>query len=113
MTGGRLLAAALVVVGLGASCDRDRILYAQGRWLYLTRADGRDKRRLVQTSFGSYRPQGYGPYDASWSLDGKRVAFVRGWSKERGYGLGVNPRAALYVINADGTGLHSLTPVRA
>lgn len=95
------------------SPDRDRVLYAQGRWLYLMRADGHDKRRLVQTSFGDYRPPAWEPSDASWSPDGKRIAFVRGWSNESADATKVRAWAALYVINADGTGLHNLTPVRA
>jgi Tol biopolymer transport system component len=75
--------------------------------------DGRGLRRLAQVSFGSYEPVAGGPYDGSWSPDGKRIAFVRGWSTERDSGADFESRAALCVINADGTGLRSLTAVRA
>jgi Tol biopolymer transport system component len=94
------------------SRDGHRILFAHGRWVYVMHSDGTHKRPLVQTSFGYYDPPTYGPYDASWSPDGKRIAFVRGFAKEQAYGSGKNPRSVLYVVNADGTGLRRLTAVR-
>src|SRR6266536_61387 len=54
------------------SPDRHRILFARGRWLYVMRSDGTHKRPLAQTNFGYYVPYA-GPYDASWSPDGRRI----------------------------------------
>jgi len=75
-------------------------------------SDGTHKRPLAQTSFGDYDALTNGPYDGAWSPDGKRIAFVRGFEKEKYGSPAVNPRSALYVINADGTGFRRLTPVR-
>lgn len=91
------------------SPDGRRILFARGRWLYAMRSDGTHKIALAQTSFGPYEPT-YGPYGASWSPDGKRIAFVRGFATPEAYGF--NSRTALYVINADATGLRRLTKLR-
>jgi hypothetical protein len=87
-----------------------RILFWRGRWLYVMRSDGAHKTPVAQTNFGSYLPYGSaaGPYDASWSPDGKRIAFVRGFAKQKAY----SSHSALYVINADGTGLRRLTTLR-
>jgi dipeptidyl aminopeptidase/acylaminoacyl peptidase len=89
------------------SPDGHRILFARGRWLYVMRSDGTDKTPLVQANFGYYVPYA-GPNDASWSPDGGRVAFVRGFAKQKAY----SSHSALYVINADGTGLRRLTKRR-
>ena len=93
------------------SPDGHRILFARGRWLYVMRSDGTDTTPLAQTNVGYYVPYA-GPYDASWSPDGRRIAFVRGFAKYQAYGGPDHPRAAIYVINADGTGLRRLTKVR-
>jgi hypothetical protein len=92
------------------SPDGRGILFARGRWLYAMRSDGTHKIALAQTSFGRYEPPTYGPYDASWSPDGKRIAFIRGFATPEAYG--VNSRTAVYVINADATGLRRLTKLR-
>ena len=94
------------------SPDGRRILFARGRrpcWLYVVRSDGTHETALAQTNFGSHEASRVEPYDASWSPDGKRIAFVRSWSKPNPF---VKPRSALYVINADGTGLRRLTKLR-
>jgi Tol biopolymer transport system component len=90
------------------SPDRHRILFARGHWLYVMRSDGTRKTRLALTRLGYYGDP-YWPYDyATWSPDGKRIAFVRGFATHTAY----SSRSALYVINADGTGLRRLTAVR-
>jgi hypothetical protein len=89
------------------SPDGHRILFARGRWLYVMRSDGTHRRPLAQTNFGGYVPYA-GPYDAAWSPDGKRIAFVRGFATRKAY----TTHSALYVINADATGLRRLTKVR-
>jgi len=91
------------------------ILFARGRWpcwLYVMRSDGTHETRLAQASFGYYDPPDGLPYEASWSPDAKRIAFVRGFAKHDAYGSAQNPRSAIYVINIDGTGLRRLTPPR-
>jgi Tol biopolymer transport system component len=75
------------------------------------RPDGTHQIRLAQTNFGYYVPYA-GPYDAAWSPDGKRIAFVRGFAEQQAYGGPFHPRAAIYVINVDTTGLRRLTKVR-
>jgi hypothetical protein len=77
------------------------------------RSDGTYTRPLVQAAFGYYNPPRYGQrYDAAWSPDGNRIAFVRGFAKHQAYGGPVQPRSAIFLINAHGTGLHRLTRVR-
>lgn len=85
------------------SPDGHRILFAHGHWLYVMRSEGTHKMPLAQASFGSYHEG----YDASWSPDGKRIAFVRGFETQKAY----SAHSALYVVNADGTGLRRLTKV--
>jgi dipeptidyl aminopeptidase/acylaminoacyl peptidase len=87
------------------SPDGHRILFARGRWLYVMRSDGTHKKRLAQTSVGKPKPSAY---DASWSPDGTRVAFVREFWPRGAY----THHSALYVINADGTGSRRLTALR-
>jgi len=99
-------------IGPKLSPHGHRILFARGRWLYVMRSDGTHQKALVKTNFGHYVPE-VGPYDASWSPDEEQIAFVRGFAKRQAYGSPFHPRAALYVINADGTGLRALTKVRA
>jgi dipeptidyl aminopeptidase/acylaminoacyl peptidase len=85
--------------------DGRRILFVRGRWLYVMRSDGTNNTPLARTSFGPQAPEGY---DASWSPDGKRIAFVRDFETRKAYSI----HTALYVINADGTGLRRLTALR-
>jgi Tol biopolymer transport system component len=90
------------------SPDGRRILFARGRWLYVMRSDGTHETALAQTWFGPYDP--LSSDDASWSPDGKRIALVRGFAKPNARSAGL--RSAIYVINADGTGLRRLTKIR-
>ena len=93
------------------SPDGHRILFARGRWLYVMRSDGSHNMPLARVSFGFY-PRATDPDrydDASWSPDGKRIAFVRGFATHKNYS---SYRSALYVVNADGTGLRRLTKLR-
>jgi TolB protein len=53
--------------------------------------------------FGPYRGSPTGP---AWSPDGKRLVFA----SNQGDKLHPFRRSALYLVNADGTGLHRLTP---
>lgn len=96
------------------SPDGQRILFARGRWLYVMRSDGSHKTPLARVSFGFYPlatdSSDYGGYDASWSPDGKRIVFVRGFATNKAYIS--HSRSALYVVNADGTGLRRLTKLR-
>jgi dipeptidyl aminopeptidase/acylaminoacyl peptidase len=93
------------------SPDRRRILFARGRSLYVMQSDGSHRRPLAQANFGYYAPGATEPYNAAWSPDGKRIVFVRGFAERQVSGSPLHPRSAIYVINADGTGLRRLTPV--
>jgi Tol biopolymer transport system component len=53
--------------------------------------------------FGQY---GGDPYEPAWSPDGKRLVF----DNDEGTKLEPGRKAALYIVNADGTGLRRLTP---
>src|SRR4051812_2840070 len=90
------------------SPDGGRILFGHGGWLYVVRSDGTQQRQLTRTSFGHYAPY-VGSYDASWSADGKRIAFVRGYAKRSVYGGELNPRSDIYVMDANGGGVRRLT----
>lgn len=89
------------------SSDRHRVLFAQGRWLFVMRTDGTQMRRLAR--FGSYGLRASGQeFEASWSPDGTRIAFVRRFDTHEAY----SSHSALYVVDVDGTGLRRLTAVR-
>ncbi len=95
-------------VGRGYSPDGSRILFLREdpfdhRALYAVNPDGTDPLRLS--------PPGLSIIDldffeglVDWSPDGSRVTFAARDLSRRG-----SPRA-LYVVNADGTGLHQITP---
>jgi TolB protein len=59
--------------------------------IYVMKADGTRQRQLTQTPPSDHDP--------AWSPDGQQIAF---WS-------GNDVKADIYVINADGTGLHRVT----
>jgi Tol biopolymer transport system component len=92
------------VVDYSIACDavsRSRIAFVQGLNLdveiFLVNADGSDVTSL-KASLGAVFPEGGGALPpVRWSADGNRVAFVRA-------------DGALYVANADGTGLVQLAP---
>jgi dipeptidyl aminopeptidase/acylaminoacyl peptidase len=88
------------------SPDGRLISFTRGRWLYEVRSDGTHTIALAQTSFGPY-PSEDARYSVSWSPDAKGIAFVRDFREASGAG-----HSALYVINADGTGLRRLTKLR-
>jgi Tol biopolymer transport system component len=66
-------------------------------------ADGGNVRQLTQLR----RPTSSEDHDPVWSPDGKRIAFVRLNSTAKPV-----DRHAVFVINADGTDLHRVTPWR-
>jgi Tol biopolymer transport system component len=70
------------------SRDGRKLAFAGGGWVWVVNLDGRGLRRLV-------RSRGYG---ATWSPDGKMIAFGR---RDRNRGI--------WVVSADGSGLHRLT----
>lgn len=74
--------------------------------LYVMNANGSDVRAL--THFTTRRPFSGDTVTGAWSPDGKRIVFGRENSA-----LG-RPRNgnALFIVNADGSGLHQLTPWR-
>ena len=92
------------VVGYSIACDsvsRSRITFVKGLDLdveiFLVNADGSDATSL-KASLGAVFPEGGDALPpVRWSADGNRVAFVRA-------------DGALYVANADGTGLVQLAP---
>lgn len=68
------------------------------------RADGTHVRRL--TTFTKSNPYYAEADQSTWSPDGKRLVFEL---RNTSHGRSKN-HIALYVVNADGTGLHRLTP---
>ena len=92
------------VVGYSIACDsvsRSRIAFVKGLDLnveiFLVNADGSDATSL-KARLGAVFPEGGDAMPpVRWSADGNRVAFVRA-------------DGALYVANADGTGLIQLAP---
>jgi Tol biopolymer transport system component len=82
----------------GATVDTAKRIYRDQ--LVVTDPDGRHARVLVW--FGRWRGD---PQIPVWSPDGKRVAFLE--KSDNGGGCSCR---ALYVVNADGTGLRRVTP---
>ena len=67
--------------------------------LYVPNSDGSGLRNLTSKLAAGSR-LGAGPAsDSVWSLDGRKIAFVR-----------LNTRLGVYVVNADGSGVRNLTP---
>jgi len=96
-SGRHQLASARGGLSLALSPDGRWILFqisgVRQRGLYVMQTDGRRKKRLTHSS----------ELEASWSPHARRIVFVRD------LGTGNNPRRDIFVINADGTGLHRLT----
>ena len=82
----------------GATVDTARRIYKDE--LLVTDANGRHPRTLVW--FGPWRGD---PQIPSWSPDGKQLVFL-----EKSDNGGNCVCRALYIVNADGSGLHRLTP---
>ena len=79
------------------SPDGMRIAFTCGYGICVMNADGSQKKRLTRNN-GDGRGVGSGP---TWSPDGRQIAFVR---CARGC-----THPTIYVMNADGSGLHKLT----
>jgi Tol biopolymer transport system component len=78
---------------------------AAGLDLVTANADGSNEQVILH--YRSLEAQGQEPHDAQWSPDGTRIAVMILNTKAK-------PRnaSAIYVLNADGSGLHRLTPIR-
>jgi TolB protein len=78
---------------------------AAGLDLVTASADGTGERVILQS--GSAKTKGREPHDAQWSPDGTRIAvnMVNSTAKPRN-------ASAIYVLDADGSGLHRITPMR-
>jgi TolB protein len=75
---------------------------AGGLDLVTSNADGTNERVILQSL-----PLGKEPHDAQWSPDGTRVAVTM-------LNITAKPRngSAIYVLNADGSDFHQITPLR-
>ena len=78
---------------------------AAGLDLVTANADGSNEQVILH--YRSLEAQGQEPHDAQWSPDGTRIAVNILNTKAK-------PRngSAIYVLNADGTNLHRVTPMR-
>jgi Tol biopolymer transport system component len=92
-----------------ASAQGGEIVFASDRsgtyQIYAVKHDGADLRQLTNSTEANFAPL--------WSRDGKQIAFLR--TKFIPSGVAPIPPAAVppnfvYVMNADGTNLHNLTP---
>jgi len=85
----------------GASVNNATAIYKDQ--LVITDAAGRHARTLVWV--GPWRGD---PQSPAWSPDGKRLVFIGKFMTSKTNGTGCECRA-LYVVNADGSGLHRIT----
>jgi TolB protein len=78
---------------------------AAGLDLVIADADGSNEQVILH--YRSLEAQGQEPHDAQWSPDGTRIAVMILNTKAK-------PRnaSAIYVLDADGSGLHRVTPIR-
>ena len=78
---------------------------AAGLDLVTANADGSNEQVILH--YRSLEAQGQEPHDAQWSPDGTRIAVNILNTKAK-------PRngSAIYVLDADGSGLHRVTPIR-
>jgi TolB protein len=78
---------------------------AAGLDLVIAEADGSNEQVILH--YRSLEAQGQEPHDAQWSPDGTRIAVMILNTKAR-------PRnaSAIYVLDADGSDLHRVTPIR-
>jgi TolB protein len=70
--------------------------------VYRMRIDGSHRRRVTLP-----RRRDVEDGDPQWSPDGKQIVFVRHHFTEHS-----GDRQAVFIVNADGTGLHRITPLR-
>jgi len=93
----------------GYSPDGSRILFTRvsdffPHALYAVNPNGTGLLRLSPPELSVVDNESYDVISADWSPDGSQVAFGAAWKDGRGRGT------ALYVVNADGTGLRQITP---
>jgi len=88
------------------SPDGTKIAYASGpSGIWVMNADGSNQHQLTGCGAADPVPCATGDdFGPAWSPDGTKIAFLRGFQA-----LGTNSRP-IYVMNADGTGQHQLTP---
>lgn len=95
-------------IAYGYSPDGSRILYGQfdafgvGFSLLSVKTDGSDPISLMPPGLGLIDLNFYDQIDASWSPDGSQVTFAANQLSSH--------TTALYVVNADGSGLHQIAP---
>jgi Tol biopolymer transport system component len=94
--------------GYGYSPDSSRILYTQfdsneNGTLFSVKTDGSDPIQLSPSGLSVIDLGFFDRVGADWSPDGSRVAFAA-------FNGSNHFSTALYVVNADGTGLHQITP---
>ncbi len=91
------------------SPDGSRIAYASGGFgdgqIWVMNANGSNQHQLTGCAPADPLPCAIGDdFGTAWSPDGTKIAFLRSFQA-----LGVRNRP-VYVMNADGTGQHQLTP---
>jgi Tol biopolymer transport system component len=91
------------------SPDGSKIAYASGGFgdgqIWVMNANGSNQHQLTGCGPADAQPCAKGDdFGTAWSPDGKRIAFLRSFQA-----LGTNNRP-VYVMNADGTGQHQVTP---
>jgi Tol biopolymer transport system component len=97
-------------IPVGYSADGSWILFDRNRRsdvgiLFAVRPDGTDLHRLTSKSLAVPCCR------AAWSPHGSRVVFPAYLTEKHQLPSGL-PQSALFVVNADGTGLHRITPSR-
>jgi Tol biopolymer transport system component len=95
----------------GYSPDGSRILFNRvsdffPHALYAVNPDGTGLLRLSPPELSVVDNESYDVISADWSPSGSQVAFAGKWRSGNGNGRGT----ALYIVNADGTGLRQITP---
>jgi TolB protein len=93
----------------GYSPDGSRILFNRvsdffPHALYAVNPDGTGLLRLSPPELSVVDNESYDVISADWSPSGSQVAFAGKWRSGHGRGT------ALYIVNADGTGLRQITP---
>jgi Tol biopolymer transport system component len=102
-------------LAFGYSPDGSRILFNridqtdpnEAGALFAVNPDGTDLLQLSPPELSVVDLEFFDSVSASWSPDGSRVTFAAIWKQSNGNGRGT----ALYVVNADGTGLRRITPL--